>query len=71
MPRQKINSPAFESWVSAFLGTPFQNEGCYDEAVHAAELLEYRREITSSELVEMVRRANVLLACLPSHDQDL
>ncbi|MDU9402620.1 hypothetical protein RTH46_08960 [Pseudomonas sp. zfem004] len=68
MPRQNKNSPAFETWVTDFLGARFQDEGCYDKAVLAAELLEHRREVSSAELVEMVRRANAMLARLPGHE---
>jgi len=51
-----------------FLGAHFRDEGCYDKAVLAAEMLEHRRELSSKELVEIVRRANAMLAILPGHD---
>ena len=70
MPRKTTNSPAFEAWVSDFLGARFRDEGCYDKAVLAAEMLQHRREVSSLELVEMVRRANVMLAFLPGHDHE-
>ncbi|KNX79238.1 hypothetical protein DA83_17865 [Pseudomonas sp. 250J] len=70
MPRKNTNSPAFEAWVSDFLGDRFRDEGCYDKAVLAAELLQHRREVSSMELVEMVRRANTMLALLPGHDHE-
>ncbi len=69
MRRHKANSQAFETWVSHYLGTQFIDEGCYDKAVLAAELLEYRREVSSTELMEMVRRANNMLLSLRGHDQ--
>ncbi len=70
MPQQKTYSPAFNAWVSDFLGVRFRDEGCYDKAVLAAELLQYSRAVSSSELIEMVRRANAMLALLPGYDHD-
>jgi len=33
-------------------------------------MLQHRREVSSVELVEMVRRANAMLALLPGHDHE-
>lgn len=70
MPQQKTYSPAFDAWVSDFLGVRFRDEGCYDKAVLAAELLQHSRAVSSTELIEMVRRANAMLALLPGYDHE-
>lgn len=70
MPQQKTYSPAFDAWVSDFLSVRFRDEGCYDKAVLAAELLQHSQAVSSLEFIEMVRRANAMLVLLPGYDHE-
>lgn len=66
MPHRKPESPAYRSWIVEYLGINFQDEACYDNAIQAAEQLQAEGLVTSTELVDMIKRANALLLRLPS-----
>jgi hypothetical protein len=65
MPHRKPESPAYRSWIGEYLGGNFQDESCYDNAIQAAEHLQAEGLVTSSELVDMIKRANASLLRLP------
>lgn len=65
MPHRQPESPAFKKWIAEYLGANFPDEGCYDNAIQAAEQLQVDGLVTTAELVDMVRRANASLLRLP------
>lgn len=40
MPHRKPESPAYREWIAEHLNLHFRDEGCYDNAIHAAEWLQ-------------------------------
>lgn len=61
MPHRKPQSMTFRKWIADYLGANFRDEGCYDNAIQAAEQLHADGLVSSAELVDMIKRANVSL----------
>lgn len=61
MPSRKQGSPAYRNWIVEYMGGHFRDEACYDKAIQAAEQLQFEGLVSSAELVDMIKRANVLL----------
>lgn len=61
MPHLKPQSPTFHKWIADYLGVNFRDEECYDNAIQAAEQLHADGLVSSGELFNMIKRANVSL----------
>lgn len=61
MPHREPQSPKFRKWIADYQGVNFLDEVRYGNAIQAAEQLHANGEVTSAELVEMIKRASVLL----------
>lgn len=61
MPHRKLQSPTIRKWIADYLWVNFRDEGCYDNAIQAADQLYTDGLVSSAELVDMIKRANVSL----------
>ncbi|KYC16496.1 MULTISPECIES: hypothetical protein [unclassified Pseudomonas] len=64
MTYREQESHALRKWIAVYLGVNFRDEGCYDNAIQAAEHLHACGLVSSAELIDMIKRANVSLLCL-------